>query len=133
MVYKVLTDPSTNKATGVMYIDRVTREVKEVKARAVLLCAQALESARILFNSAEGGLANSSGVLGHYLMDHTWVAGGAGGEFPDVPAPSPSLGGAAASHRHLRHPDEEHPQRAASQGLHPRASGSRAAAARASA
>ena len=93
MVYKVLTDPSTNKATGVMYIDRVTREVKEVKARAVLLCAQALESTRILLNSAEGGLANSSGVLGHYLMDHLWVTGGAGGEFPDVPAPTPSLGG----------------------------------------
>ena len=93
MVYKVLTDPSTNKATGVMYIDRVTRDVKEVKARAVLLCAQALESTRILLNSAEGGLANSSGVLGHYLMDHLWVTGGAGGEFPDVPAPSPSLGG----------------------------------------
>ncbi len=93
MVYKVLTDPSTHKATGVMYIDRVTREVKEVKARAVLLCAQALESARILLNSADGGLANSSGVLGHYLMDHLWVTGGASGEFPDVPAPAPSLGG----------------------------------------
>ena len=92
MVYRVLTDPSTHKATGVMYIDRVTREVREVRARAVLLCAQALESARILFNSAEGGLANSSGVLGHYLMDHTWVAGGARGEFPDAPAPKPSLG-----------------------------------------
>lgn len=92
MVYKVLTDPSTKRATGVMYIDRVTREVREVRARAVLLCAQALESARILFNSAEGGLANSSGVLGHYLMDHTWVAGGARGEFPDAPAPKPSLG-----------------------------------------
>ena len=36
---------------------------------------------------ADGGLANSSGVLGHYLMDHTWVAGGASGEFPDTPAP----------------------------------------------
>jgi choline dehydrogenase-like flavoprotein len=92
MVYRILTDPSTHRATGVMYIDRVTREVKEVRARAVLLCAQALESARILLNSAEGGLANSSGVLGHYLMDHTWVAGGARGEFPDAPAPKPSLG-----------------------------------------
>jgi choline dehydrogenase-like flavoprotein len=92
MVYRVLTDPSTNKATGVMYIDRVTREVKEVKARAVLLCAQALESTRILLNSAEGGLANASGVLGHYLMDHLWVTGGAAGEFPDVPAPKPSFG-----------------------------------------
>jgi choline dehydrogenase-like flavoprotein len=25
-------------------------------------------------------------------MDHTWVAGGASGEFPDAPAPKPSLG-----------------------------------------
>ncbi len=25
-------------------------------------------------------------------MDHTWVAGGASGEFPDTPAPKPSLG-----------------------------------------
>ena len=40
-----------------------------------MLCAQALESARILLNSSTtqypNGLANSSGVLGHYLMDHT--------------------------------------------------------------
>ena len=94
MVYRVLTDPATKKATGVMYIDRITREVKEVKARAVVVCAQALESARILLNSAEGGLGNSSGVLGHYLMDHVWVAGGAAGEFPDAPGPKPSLGSA---------------------------------------
>ena len=51
-----------------------------------MLAAQALESARVLFNSANSsysnGLANSSGALGHYLMDHTWVAGGATGEFP---------------------------------------------------
>ena len=75
MVYKVLTDKSTHKATGVLYIDRVTREAKEVHARAVVLCAQALESARILLNSMSeqypAGLGNSSGALGHYLMDHT--------------------------------------------------------------
>ena len=94
MVYKVLTDPSTGKASGVMYVDRRTREVKELKARVVIICAQALESARILLNSAEGGLGNSSGVLGHYLMDHLWVAGGAAGEFPEVPAPKPSLSNA---------------------------------------
>jgi choline dehydrogenase-like flavoprotein len=56
----------------------------------VVLCAQALESSRILLNSAEGGLGNSSGVLGEYLMDHMWVAGGAAGEFPDMPG-KPSL------------------------------------------
>ena len=88
MVYKVLTDPVTHKARGVLYIDRVTREPKEIRAKAVVLSAQALESARILLNSrseqAPNGLANSSGALGHYLMDHTWVAGGASGEFPEL-------------------------------------------------
>jgi len=96
MVYKVLTDPETHRATGVLYIDRETREPRELKAKAVVLCAQALESARILFNSATrqdaGGLGNSSGVLGKYLMDHIWVGGGARAEFPDL-AKAPSLDG----------------------------------------
>jgi len=88
MAYKVLMDPVKHRARGVLYVDRVTREPKEVYARAVVLCAQALESARILLNSGgeqdPNGLANSSGALGHYLMDHLWVAGGASGEFPDL-------------------------------------------------
>lgn len=96
MVYKVLVDPERNRATGVMYIDRVTRQPREVYARVVVLCAQALESTRILFNSATtrhpNGLGNSSGVLGQYLQDHLWVAGGANGEFPDLPQ-KPTLDG----------------------------------------
>jgi choline dehydrogenase-like flavoprotein len=88
MVYKVLADPGTNRATGLLYIDRVTREAREIRGRSVVLCAQALESARILLNSKSGrnpaGLGNSSGALGHYLMDHLWVAGGAAGEFPGL-------------------------------------------------
>jgi choline dehydrogenase-like flavoprotein len=95
MVYKVLVNPETNKASGVLYIDRRTREAREVHARVVVIAAQTLESTRILLNSATrqypNGLANSSGVLGHYLMDHLWVAGGASGEFPDVPSPKASL------------------------------------------
>jgi choline dehydrogenase-like flavoprotein len=88
MVYKVLMDPDRHRARGVLYIDRVTREAKEVYGRVVVLSAQALESVRILLNSATtqdpGGLGNSSGVLGHYLMDHLWVAGGAVGELPQA-------------------------------------------------
>ena len=88
MVYRVLMEADRNRAKGLLYIDRVTREPHEVYGRVVVLCAQALESARILFNSANSqypnGLANSSGVLGHYLMDHLWVAGGATGEFPEL-------------------------------------------------
>ena len=43
-------------------------------ARLVFLCASTLGSTQILLNSRSeanpAGLANSSGVLGHYLMDH---------------------------------------------------------------
>jgi choline dehydrogenase-like flavoprotein len=91
MAYKVLMDPGTNRATGVLYIDRDTRQPREVHARAVVLCAQAQESVRILLNSATtahaSGLGNSSGVLGHYLMDHHAGAGAVGefGELSDVP------------------------------------------------
>lgn len=92
MVYQVLMDASGKKARGVSYVDRRTRQLKEVNARVVILAAQALESVRILLNSREGGLANSSGALGKYLMDHTWVAGGATAEFPDH-AQKPSVNG----------------------------------------
>jgi choline dehydrogenase-like flavoprotein len=99
MVYQVVMDPTTHRAKGLMYVDRHTREVHEVYGKVVVLCAQALESARILLNSATeqapNGLGNSSGVLGHYLMDHLWVAGGAFGAFPDLPG-DPSL---SAAHR----------------------------------
>jgi len=82
-------DHAANKATGVTYVDRLTRQVKEVRGKTVILCAQALESTRILLNSSTreypNGLANSSGALGHYLMDHV-VGGGASGELADLKA-----------------------------------------------
>jgi choline dehydrogenase-like flavoprotein len=83
MVAQVVTDPATNRARGVQYIDRHTRQVREVYAKVVVLAAQALESTRILLNSRDGGLANASGVLGKYLMDHI-SGGGAVAEFPDL-------------------------------------------------
>jgi choline dehydrogenase-like flavoprotein len=96
MVYKVLMDAERNRATGLLYIDRNTRRPREVYGRSVVLCAQALESARVLLNSATTryarGLANSSGALGHYLQDHLWVAGGATGDFPDLPGTPNLLG-----------------------------------------
>ena len=95
MAYKVLMDPDRNRARGILYIDRNTREAKEVEANVVVLSAQALESARILLNSANrqhpNGLANSSGALGHFLMDHV-MGGGATGEFPEQ-AVKPTLNG----------------------------------------
>ena len=64
-------------AGGVAYIDRNTRTAREVRAKAVVLAASALESTRILLNSRSrrfpNGVGNSQGVLGHYLMDHFTV------------------------------------------------------------
>lgn len=83
VVSHVTTDRSTGLASGVGYLDRATRAPREVRARVVLLCASTLESTRILLNSAPGGLANSSGTLGRYLMDHMYGAT-IGGRMPDV-------------------------------------------------
>ncbi|HEX6805818.1 MAG TPA: GMC family oxidoreductase [Terriglobales bacterium] len=87
IVSHVDVDSAKNKAGGVTFVQRTTRETKQVRGKAVVLCAQALESTRILLNSSTreypNGLANSSGVLGHYLMDHV-VGGGASGTFEDL-------------------------------------------------
>jgi choline dehydrogenase-like flavoprotein len=95
MVHQVLMDPDKNRARGVSYVDRNTKETKEIFGRVVILCAQNQESARIMLNSATpqhpGGLANSSGVLGHYFTTHIGNAG-ASGEFPQF-GMKPSLGG----------------------------------------
>ena len=70
------------KAQGVYYVDRTTRSHREAHARVVVLAASALESTRILLNSRSprfpNGLGNSSGTLGHYLMDHFTLEGAGG-------------------------------------------------------
>ncbi|MGH9657383.1 MAG: GMC family oxidoreductase, partial [Bryobacteraceae bacterium] len=70
------------KAAGVAWINRLSRQPRETRARLVVLCASTLESTRLLLNS---GICNSSGVLGKYLMDHIYQ-GGATGEMPMLEA-----------------------------------------------
>jgi choline dehydrogenase-like flavoprotein len=81
MAREVLTDPSTGLATGVSYVDREKLTEHTIKAKVVVLAASAGESARLLLNSKsdrhEGGLANSSGVVGRYLHDSTGASRGA--------------------------------------------------------
>jgi choline dehydrogenase-like flavoprotein len=75
----VVLDKATGKASGVAFVDRRTGGAHEVRAKVVVLCASALESTRILLNSetpdGSRGLANSSGALGRYLMDHVYLSG----------------------------------------------------------
>ena len=74
MVREVMTD-SNGLATGVIYVDKNEMKENSVTARVVVLGASACESARILLNSKSqqhpNGLANGSGVVGHYLHDST--------------------------------------------------------------
>ena len=79
MVESILYDTHTDLVSGVRVIDANTMGISEYKAKVLFLCAGTLDSTRILLNSANSrfstGLANSSGELGHNLMDH---AGGTG-------------------------------------------------------
>ncbi len=82
VVERVEHDPRTNRATGVSVIDTTTLERQTLNARLVFLCASTIATTQILLNSASeaqpDGLANSSGVLGQNLMDHTIGLGGFG-------------------------------------------------------
>ncbi len=66
------------KAKGVRYIDTRSKEEHVISSKVVVLCASTLESTRLLLNS---NICNSSGTLGHYLMDNIFE-GGAQGTLP---------------------------------------------------
>jgi choline dehydrogenase-like flavoprotein len=85
IVTKVLYDKNTKKATGVEVLDSSDNKTYEFKSKIVFLCASALNSTWLLFNSATDiwpeGLGSSSGELGHNVMDHHYNLG-ANGEMP---------------------------------------------------
>lgn len=74
MVREVTTDEN-GRATGVSYISKQDRQEYKIKAKVVILAASACSTARIMLNSKSAahpnGIANSSGVIGHYLHDST--------------------------------------------------------------
>lgn len=79
IVESLLYDKENNRISGVRVIDANTLEDTEYKAKIVFLCASTLGSTWVLLNSANetfpDGLANSSGALGRYLMDHHYRVG----------------------------------------------------------
>lgn len=60
---------SRGRATGVEYVDGSGRRQTQT-AKLVVLAAFALETPRILLNSGDGGLANSSSLVGTYMHVH---------------------------------------------------------------
>ena len=61
------------RANGVVFIDKTTGQESRVRGRVVVLAASSAESVRIMLNSKSArfphGLANSSGLVGKYIMD----------------------------------------------------------------
>ncbi len=74
---------SENRAGGVTYIERHTGKAVDVDAKYVVLAASTLENTRLLLLSEKGGLANSSGTLGQYMMDQIG-GGGISGFLPKL-------------------------------------------------
>jgi len=82
VVHSLIYDEKTNRVKGVRVIDNDDLTTREYFAKVVFLCASTLGSTQIMLNSTSkkfpNGIANSSGVLGHYLMDHVYNAGASG-------------------------------------------------------
>ena len=80
--HSVVYDANSGKATGVRVIDAKTKEVKIYTGKVIFLCASTIGSTQIMLNSVsktfQNGMANGSGALGHYLMDHIYQAGASG-------------------------------------------------------
>ena len=74
---EITVDPKTGLVNGVSFVDRQSKRDYHLPARVLVVGASCLESTRLLLNSTSriypNGLANSSGVLGHYLFDQFYV------------------------------------------------------------
>lgn len=74
IVCRVMTNEEGTRVTGVETLDAETKEKRTHVAKTVFLCASAFESVKLLLMSANdkhpNGLANSSGKVGKYIMDH---------------------------------------------------------------
>jgi len=78
VVHSLIYDAKTQRVRGVRVIDSEDLSEREYFGKLVFLCASTLGSTQILMHSATpefpDGLANRSGALGHYLMDHSYNA-----------------------------------------------------------
>ena len=85
MAREILVDED-GMPNAVSYVDKTTKQEKQVRAKAFVVAASACESARLLLNSKSekypNGLANSSDAVGRYLTDS--VGSSRGGYFPQM-------------------------------------------------
>ncbi|WP_187774832.1 GMC oxidoreductase [Pedobacter sp. BS3] len=82
IVNSIIYDKDTKKAKGVLVIDAQTKENMEFYSKIIFVNGSTLGTAFVLLNSTSDtfpdGLGNSSGQLGHNLMDHHFRCGASG-------------------------------------------------------
>ncbi len=83
IVNQILYDKDKKRAKGVLVIDAETMQTIEYEAKIIFVCGSTLGSTQLMLNSIEmgglpDGLGNSSGQLGHNLMDHHFRCGASG-------------------------------------------------------
>ncbi|MCW5921657.1 MAG: GMC family oxidoreductase [Saprospiraceae bacterium] len=83
IVNQILYDKDKKRAKGVLVIDAETMQTIEYEAKIIFVCGSTLGSTQLLLNSIEmgglpDGIGNSSGQLGHNLMDHHFRCGAGG-------------------------------------------------------
>jgi len=84
IVTEIIYDEQKNKATGVRVMNAHTKSITEYFSKIIFLNASTIATASVLLNSVSRkfpeGLGNSSGQVGHNLMDH-FIGAGAIGEY----------------------------------------------------
>lgn len=82
IVLEVIYDKETKRAKGVRILDAETNKTEEFFAKIIFLNASTLGTTHILLNSTSdafpNGLGNTSGQVGHNLMDHHYGVGANG-------------------------------------------------------
>ncbi len=119
MAREVLTNDA-GLATGISYVDTQDLQEYQVRAKVVVLAASACETARLMLNSTSprhpNGLANGSGVVGHYLMDST--GSDIAGFFPQLmDRPPYNEDGTGGAHIYIPWPGSD-PRRDFARGYH---------------
>ncbi len=99
---KILVDKD-GLASGVSVIDRATGSEEEIYARIIVVCCAAIESPRLLLNSASekypNGLANSNDMVGRFLSGH--ITSGATGYLKELIGRDTFAGDGATDHAYI--------------------------------
>ena len=86
---EITVDKNTGLVNGMSFLDRQSKREFHAPARVVVVGASCLESTRLLLNSR---IADSSGVLGHYLFDQFYIKGVVQATVPEARGGKPPHG-----------------------------------------